>query len=133
MSIIIKALLASLVEKKARTFLVLFSIAVSAALVFANAAFSRTVAQRFYDADVRFSGNSDLIIETKNSVGASDRGYHDWQLRAGYQSRERSAKTSTQGGCTRRNASGPLDPAGRADGAATGAADVAGDNSRVEQ
>ncbi len=67
MSVIIKALLQSLIEKKARTFLVLFSIAVSAALIFANESFSRTVTQRFYDADVRWSGISDFYIETQES------------------------------------------------------------------
>ncbi|MGE5417921.1 MAG: ABC transporter permease [Acidobacteriota bacterium] len=72
MSVIIKALLSSLIEKKARTFLVLFSIAVSASLIFANESFSRTVTQRFYEADVRWSGTSDLYIETKKAVGAKE-------------------------------------------------------------
>jgi putative ABC transport system permease protein len=72
MSVVIKALMKSLVEKKARTFLVLFSIAVSAALIFANETFARTVAQRFYEADVRWSGVSDLTIETKKIVGAKE-------------------------------------------------------------
>ena len=72
MRIIIKALLSSLIEKKARTFLVLFSIAVSASLIFANESFSRTVAQRFYEADTRWSGVSDLYIESRNAVGAKE-------------------------------------------------------------
>jgi putative ABC transport system permease protein len=72
MRVIIKALLISLIEKKARTFLVLFSIAVSAALIFANEAFSTTVSQRFYDADTRWSGYSDFIIEPRQSVGAEE-------------------------------------------------------------
>jgi hypothetical protein len=63
MRVIIKALLISLIEKKARTFLVLFSIAVSAALIFANEAFSTTVSQRFYDADTRYSNR---IIRLKD-------------------------------------------------------------------
>lgn len=72
MSVIVKAFLKSLVEKKARTFLVLFSISISAALVFANESFAHTISQGFYDAGVRWSGNSDLIIQTKNVVGAEE-------------------------------------------------------------
>ena len=72
MGVIVKALLKSLIEKKTRTFLVLFSIAVSAALIFANESFSRTVTQRFYEADVRWSGTSDFYIETKKAVGAKE-------------------------------------------------------------
>jgi putative ABC transport system permease protein len=72
MSGIIKALLRSLIEKKARTFLVLFSISISAALIFANESFARTVTQRFYDADVRWGGNSDFYIETRAAVGAKE-------------------------------------------------------------
>src|SRR5689334_19615449 len=69
---IIKAFVQSLIEKKARTLLVLFSIAVSAALVFANESFSHTVTQRFYEADVRWSGTSDFYIQTKEAVGAKE-------------------------------------------------------------
>ncbi|HEU0295304.1 MAG TPA: FtsX-like permease family protein [Anaerolineales bacterium] len=69
---IIKAFLKSLIERKARTFLVLFSIAVSAALIFANESFSQTVRQKVYDADVRWSGNSDLYVSTKETVGAEE-------------------------------------------------------------
>ena len=72
MSLVIKAFLKSLVSKKARTLLVLFSISVSAALVFANESFARTVAQGFYDAGVRWSGNADFYIQTKNVVGAKE-------------------------------------------------------------
>jgi putative ABC transport system permease protein len=72
MNLVIKAFLKSLVQKKARTLLVLFSISVSAALVFANESFARTVAQGFYDAGVRWSGNSDFYIQTKNVVGAKE-------------------------------------------------------------
>ena len=72
MKIIIKAFLKSLVEKKARTLLVLFSISISAALVFANESFAHTVAQGFYDAGVRWSGNADFYIQTKNVVGAKE-------------------------------------------------------------
>ncbi|RPI34602.1 MAG: ABC transporter permease [Chloroflexota bacterium] len=72
MSVIVKSLLKSLTEKKARTLLVLFSIAVSAALIFANESFSSTVRQKVYDADVRWGGNSDLYITTKGVVGAEE-------------------------------------------------------------
>ncbi len=72
MNEIVKAFLKSLIDKKARTFLVLFSIAISAALIFANESFARTVSQGFYDAGVRWSGNSDFYIQTKNVVGAKE-------------------------------------------------------------
>src|SRR5688572_23509039 len=72
MNVIVKALLKSLFEKKARTLLVLFSIAVSAALIFANESFSKTVRQKVYDADVRWGGNSDLYISTQEVVGAEE-------------------------------------------------------------
>ncbi len=72
MRVFTKALLKSLIEKKARTLLVLFSIAISAALIFANEAFARTITQRTYDADSRWAGNADLSIETKQAVGAKE-------------------------------------------------------------
>ncbi len=72
MTEIIRSFLKSLIEKKARTFLVLLSIAVSAALIFANESFSRTVTQRFYEADVRWSGISDFYIQAKETVGAKE-------------------------------------------------------------
>jgi putative ABC transport system permease protein len=70
--VMIKTFLKSLIEKKARTLLVLFSISISAALVFANESFAHTVAQGFYDAGVRWSGNSDFYIQTKSVVGAKE-------------------------------------------------------------
>lgn len=72
MSLIFKTMLKRLTEKKARTLLVLFSIAVSAALIFANDCFSRTIEQRFYEADVRWGGNSDFYMESKQAVGAKE-------------------------------------------------------------
>lgn len=72
MDVIIKALLKSLIDNKTRTFLVLFSIAVSASLIFANESFARTFTQRTYDADVRWAGVSDLSIETRKTVGAKE-------------------------------------------------------------
>jgi putative ABC transport system permease protein len=82
MSEIVKAFLKSLIDKKARTFLVLFSIAVSASLIFANESFSRTVTQRFYEADVRWGANSDFYIQPKEAVGAKE--WIDPQKLAGY-------------------------------------------------
>ena len=72
MSLFVKTLLLSLAEKKARTLLVLFSIAISSALIFANESFSTTVSRRFYDADVRWSGISDFYIESREAVGAKE-------------------------------------------------------------
>lgn len=72
MSAIVKAFLKSLIDKKARTFLVLFSIAISAALVFANESFARTVAQGFYEAGVRWSGDSDFYLQSQDVVGAKE-------------------------------------------------------------
>ncbi|MBN1439440.1 MAG: ABC transporter permease [Anaerolineales bacterium] len=69
---IVKPFLISLLEKKARTLLVLFSISISAALVFANECFARTVERGFYESGVRWSGDSDLIVETQNAVGAEE-------------------------------------------------------------
>ncbi len=82
MSLFFKALLRSLTEKKARTFLILFSIAVSASLIFANECFSIVCEKRFYEADVRFSGNSDIRILTKDTVGA--KGWIDEQQLSKY-------------------------------------------------
>jgi putative ABC transport system permease protein len=70
--LILKILFKSLMEKKARTLLVLFSIAISSALLFANQGFSLTCQQMFYDASVRWGGTSDLYIEPLKSVGAAE-------------------------------------------------------------
>jgi putative ABC transport system permease protein len=70
--VIIKAIAKSLVEKKARSFLVLFSIAVSAAMVFANESFGRTVTARLREAGVRWSGTSDFYLRSKEVVGAAE-------------------------------------------------------------
>ena len=72
MILLLKALFKSLTDKKARTALVLFSIAVSASLIFANECFSKVCEQRFYNADVRWSGNSDIRIQTKSVPGAAE-------------------------------------------------------------
>ncbi|HPH98582.1 MAG TPA: ABC transporter permease [Anaerolineaceae bacterium] len=72
MNLIIKTLIKNLLEKKARTCLVLFSIAISAALFFANQGFSLTCQQMFLDASVRWGGNADLYIEPLKSAGAAE-------------------------------------------------------------
>ncbi|MDP4092196.1 MAG: FtsX-like permease family protein [Bacillota bacterium] len=72
MRLFMKALLKGLRDKKARTALVLFSIAVSASLIFANECFSKVCEQKFYNADVRWGGNSDICIQTKAAVGAKE-------------------------------------------------------------
>ncbi|HEX2945922.1 MAG TPA: FtsX-like permease family protein [Clostridia bacterium] len=72
MVLFMKALLKSLAEKKARTALVLFSIAVSAALIFANECFAKVCEQKFYNADVRWGGNSDICMMTRDTVGAKE-------------------------------------------------------------
>ncbi len=72
MNLIFKTFLKNLLEKKTRTFLVLFSIAISAALVFANQGFSLTCQQMFRDAAVRWGGTSDIFIQPLKSVGAAE-------------------------------------------------------------
>ncbi len=72
MIIFLKVLLTSLKDKKARTVLVIFSIAVSAALIFANESFAKVCEQRFYQSDVRWGGNSDICIQTKQTVGSKE-------------------------------------------------------------
>jgi putative ABC transport system permease protein len=69
---VIKTFLKSLVDKKARTFLVLFSIAISAAMIFANQSFATTVTARFLEADVRWGANSDFHISPRETVGAKE-------------------------------------------------------------
>jgi putative ABC transport system permease protein len=41
-------------------------------MVFANESFARTVTQRFYEADVRWSGTSDFYIQSQETVGAKE-------------------------------------------------------------
>lgn len=69
---IAKTLLSTLLRKKARTLLLLFSIAACAALLFANAGFQKTCKQMIYDADTRWSGNSEIVIAPRQSVGAEE-------------------------------------------------------------
>lgn len=85
MSVVVKLLWKSLIQKKTRTLLVLFSIAVSSAMIFANEGFKATVAHMFYEADTRHAGNSSLIITTKLDVGAKE--WIDTELLKSYSNR----------------------------------------------
>ena len=69
---IAKTLLSTLVRKKARTLLLLFSIAACASLMFANAGFQRTCEQTVYEAATHWSGSADLYIAPKQAVGAEE-------------------------------------------------------------
>lgn len=72
MNIILKYLRNNLKEKMGRTLLVVFSIAVSSGLIFANESFSSTMKKMLEEASLRWSGNSDLIIDIKKSQGAKN-------------------------------------------------------------
>lgn len=69
---IAKTLYASLIQKKARLFLLLFSITACASLLFANAGFQNTIGRTIYEKSVRYSGNADIYITVKQSVGAEE-------------------------------------------------------------
>jgi putative ABC transport system permease protein len=69
---IAKTLLSTLLRKKERTLLLLFSIAACASLMFANAGFQRTIGAIIYEKSVRYSGNAELYISVKQSVGAEE-------------------------------------------------------------
>lgn len=60
-----KALLSTLLRKKARTLLLLFSIAVCASLMFANLGFQKTVKGIVYEKSVRYSGGADIYVTVK--------------------------------------------------------------------
>jgi hypothetical protein len=80
---IAKTLLSTLLRKKTRSLLLLFSIAACASLLFANAGFQKTCRQMIYDADTRWSGQSDIIIAPKQSVGSEE--WIDAELLAPYE------------------------------------------------
>jgi SAM-dependent methyltransferase len=67
-----KALLSTLLRKKARTLLLLFSIAVCASLMFANLGFQKTVKGIVYEKSVRYSGGADIYVTVKQSAGAEE-------------------------------------------------------------
>lgn len=69
---IAKTLLSTLMRKKARTWLLLFSIAACTSLLFANAGFQKSTGQTIYEKAIRYSGNADIYITVKQSVGAEE-------------------------------------------------------------
>lgn len=69
---IVKTLLSTWRQKKARTLLLLFSVAACASLLFANLGFQRTTAQIAYDAGTHWCGNADLSIVPRQEVGAAE-------------------------------------------------------------
>ncbi|MDR1619627.1 MAG: ABC transporter permease, partial [Clostridiales bacterium] len=79
---IAKTLLSTLMRKKARTLLLLFSIAACASLLFANVGFQKSIGQTVYENSVRYSGNADIYITVKQSVGAKE--WIDTKLLAPY-------------------------------------------------
>ncbi len=74
---IVKTFLLTLTQKKARTLLLLFSIAISGALLFANLGFQKTMEHMIYTYSIRWSGNSDLYITPKQSAGSWEWINHD--------------------------------------------------------
>ncbi len=72
MRLIFRYLWNNLFEKKGRTLLVILSIAIASALVFANEGFSRTIENKIYEADTRFAGNADYLITPKDEVGSAE-------------------------------------------------------------
>lgn len=79
---IAKTLLSTLMRKKARTLLLLFSIAACSSLLFANVGFQKSVGQTVYENSIRYSGNADIYITVKQSVGADE--WIDTKLLAPY-------------------------------------------------
>ncbi len=72
MRIILKYILKSIVEKKLRTFLIIASVAVSSALVFASAAISGTLVDMFGERMQQYFGTSDFIVHLNdNTAGRS--------------------------------------------------------------
>lgn len=69
MNIVIKFLYKNVMEKKARSLLILVSIAVSSALFFATLGMSSVCQQMYLDQIVRWTGNSDIMIEVKDEIG----------------------------------------------------------------
>ncbi|WP_181899298.1 FtsX-like permease family protein [Lachnotalea glycerini] len=70
MKSIYKYLIINLCEKKVRSFLILLSIGVSAALLFATMGMSNTCKQMYVDQIVKWSGTSDITIEVNKQQGS---------------------------------------------------------------
>ncbi|HEX2945989.1 MAG TPA: FtsX-like permease family protein [Clostridia bacterium] len=62
MGIIVKHILKSILEKKLRTVLILFSVAVSSALIFASSAISGSLVSMFNERMKQYYGTSDFVI-----------------------------------------------------------------------
>ncbi len=67
----LKSFLLTLLEKKARTLLVLLSIAASVALIFITIGISNTATDSFYTIAKQWAGNSDVVLTTRDEVGSS--------------------------------------------------------------
>lgn len=68
MNIIVKFLLRNIKEKKLRTFLIVFSITISAALFFASSATTDSMVKMYTDQIKKFYGESEIIIEAKDTA-----------------------------------------------------------------
>lgn len=68
MRIILKYILKGILDKKLRTFLVIISVAVSSALVFASAAISDTLVDMFSQRMQQYFGTSDFIVHTGGNM-----------------------------------------------------------------
>ena len=62
MNIILKYILKSMYEKKLRTFLIILSIAISSALIFASSSITGSLVKMFHERMKQFYGSSDFII-----------------------------------------------------------------------
>ena len=69
---IVKALILSLLKKKAWTLLLLFSIAACSSLIFANAGFQASIREVLYSTSVRFGGDADIYITVRQSAGSEE-------------------------------------------------------------
>lgn len=67
---VIRYLQKSLWDKRIQTILILFSIAASSSLIFANEGFQRTCEYMFYKADTRFAGTADYVFTSKEEENA---------------------------------------------------------------
>ncbi len=73
MRIILKYIIKSIAEKKLRTFLIIASVAVSSALIFASAAITGTLVDMFGERMQQYFGTSDVIVHLDQN--SSGRGY----------------------------------------------------------
>lgn len=69
LKIIVKYILKNLAENKTRTLLIIFSVAMCAALFFATLGLSSTAEKVVVDKALQLSGTADLVVSPKNQVG----------------------------------------------------------------